>query len=41
MLAIVWDQTRAKSGKEKGLHVFAGGKEIARGAELARLTGRM
>jgi hypothetical protein len=40
-LTIVWDKTGKKFGKGKGLGVFAGAKEIARSAGLARVTGRL
>jgi Glycosyl hydrolase family 65, C-terminal domain len=41
MLTIVWDKAGTKFGKGKGLRVLAGGKEIARSAELGRVTGRL
>jgi hypothetical protein len=41
MLTILWDKQGTKFGKGKGLRVFAGGKEIARAAELGRVTGRL
>lgn len=41
VLTIMWDKAGTKFGKGKGLRVLAGGKEIARSAELARVTGRL
>ena len=41
MLTILWDHAGAKFGKGKGLRVLAGGAEIARSAELERVTGRL
>jgi hypothetical protein len=40
-LSVVWDKSGKKFGRGKGLAVFAGGKEIARSAGLARVTGRL
>jgi hypothetical protein len=39
MLAIVWDKTGSKFGRGMRLRVVDDGKEIAHGAELARVTG--
>jgi hypothetical protein len=41
VLTVVWDKTGAKFRKGKGLGVFADGREIARSAELGRITGRL
>jgi len=41
LLTVVWDKTGSKFAKGKGLRVFAGGKEVARSAGLARITGRL
>ncbi len=41
ILTIFWDKTGSKFGNGKGLRVFAGGKEIARSVNLARITGRL
>lgn len=40
-LTIIWDKTGGKYGRGKGLRVFANGKEIAVGRELARVTGEL
>ena len=40
-LTIVWDKLGKKFGKGKGLLLFADGREIARAAELGRITGRL
>jgi hypothetical protein len=41
LLTVLWDKTGAKFHKGKGLRVFADGKEIAKSAELARVTGKL
>jgi hypothetical protein len=41
VLTIIWDKTGKKYGRGKGLAVFADGKEIARRADLGKLTGRL
>jgi len=41
LLTILWDQTGGKFGKGQGLRVLAGGSEIAHGAELGRVTGKL
>ena len=40
-LAILWDRTGEHFQKGAGLRIFAGGKEIAHAATLARTTGRL
>lgn len=40
-LTILWDKTGKRFGRGKGLRVFCGRNEIARGAGLARITGRL
>ena len=40
ILTIVWDKSGGKFGKGKGLRLLADGQEIARSANLARITGR-
>lgn len=39
VLTVVWDKTGSRFGKGKGLRVLADGKEIAKSAELTRITG--
>jgi len=41
VLTIIWDSTGAKYGRGAGLRVLANGKEIAHGATLGKLTGRL
>jgi hypothetical protein len=41
LLTVLWDKSGAKFGKGKGLRVFSNGKEIARSAELGRVTGKL
>jgi hypothetical protein len=41
ILTVLWDKTGNKFGKGKGMRLFAGGKEIARSADLARITGHL
>ncbi len=41
VLTILWDGRGTKFGRGKGLAVFANGKEIARSAELRRISGRL
>jgi len=41
LLTVLWDKPGAKFHKGKGLRVFADGKEIAKSAELARVTGKL
>jgi hypothetical protein len=41
MLTIVWDKTGSKFRKGKGLRVLADGREIARSATLAPITGQL
>jgi hypothetical protein len=41
LLTVLWDKTGTKFRKGKGLRVFADGKEIAKSAELARVTGKL
>jgi hypothetical protein len=38
-VSVVWDKTGKKFGRDKGLAVFVNGKEVARSARLARVTG--
>jgi hypothetical protein len=40
LLSIVWDRTGAHFGRGKGLAVFVDDREVARGAELSRISGR-
>jgi len=40
-LTILFDRTGQHYGKGKGLRVFAGGKEIAAGEKIARITGKL
>jgi DUF1680 family protein len=40
-LTVLWDRTGAKYHKGAGLRVFAGGVEIARSDELARVSGAL
>jgi hypothetical protein len=40
IITIVWDKTGKKYNKEKGLRVFANGKEIAQSGTIGRVTGR-
>jgi hypothetical protein len=40
-LSIFWDRTGTKFHRGKGLRVFAGGREIAHSASLARITGHL
>lgn len=40
-LTILWDRTGEKYHKGKGLRVFAGGVEIAKSDELARVVGKL
>jgi hypothetical protein len=40
-LTIIWDKTGQRYGRGKGLIVLADGKEIARGADLSKLTGKL
>jgi hypothetical protein len=40
-LTIVWDRTGNHYKRGAGLAIFAGGREIARSAELGRLTGKL
>jgi hypothetical protein len=41
MLTIVWDRTGSRFGRGKGLRVLADGREIARSAILAPITGQL
>jgi len=41
MLAIFWDKDGSHYGRGQGLAVLADGKEIARGQNLAKLTGKL
>ncbi|MEI6193761.1 MAG: glycosyl hydrolase family 65 protein [Verrucomicrobiota bacterium] len=40
-LTIIWDKDGQRYGRGKGLLLLADGKEIARGSELAKLTGKL
>jgi Trehalase len=40
-LTVIWDQDGSRYGRGKGLIVLADGKEIARGKNLERLTGKL
>jgi len=40
-LTILWDRSGEKYGKGKGLHIFAGGKEVAQSDELTRIAGEL
>ncbi len=40
-LTILWDRTGARYGRGAGLRVLADGREIAQGATLARVTGKL
>lgn len=40
-LTIVWDKTGEKYGRGKGLYVLVDGKEIARRADLGKLTSKL
>ncbi|MFV0378154.1 MAG: MGH1-like glycoside hydrolase domain-containing protein [Mangrovibacterium sp.] len=41
LLTIVWDKTGEKYGRGKGLYVLVDGKELARRADLGKLTGKL
>lgn len=41
MLTVIWDQDGSRYGRGAGLHVWAGGKEIARSATQERITGKL
>ncbi|PTN09547.1 hypothetical protein C8N47_10492 [Mangrovibacterium marinum] len=41
MVTIVWDKTGEKYGKGKGLYLLVDGKEVARRADLGKLTGKL
>ena len=40
-LTFLWDKTGNRYGRGAGLRVLADGREIARSATLARVTGRI
>jgi hypothetical protein len=41
MLTVIWDKDGSRYGRGAGLRVLAGGKEIAQGATLERVTGKL
>jgi len=41
IITVLWDKTGRKYGKDKGLHIFANGKVIAKADSLRRVTAKL